>query len=260
MNSARQRWYEQLIARAFDKAGLVVQRKASIGRELPVEATPNERSIISAVEDFTMTSSTRIWSLLQAVKYVHSSNVSGAIVECGVWRGGSMMAVALQLNELQDTERELWLYDTYEGMTDPTERDKESTTGTSASTLLQTTSVGDGNNIWCLADEADVRQNMYSTKYPDSRLHFVKGDVAETLTREFPDEISILRLDTDWYESTRVELEVLYSRLVSGGVCILDDYGHWLGARDAVDEFFTQHPPRPLISPIDFSGRIFIKP
>jgi O-methyltransferase len=52
----------------------------------------------------------------------------------------------------------------------------------------------------------------------------------------------------------------LYSRLVSGGVCILDDYGHWLGARDAVDEFFTQHPPRPLISPIDFSGRIFIKP
>jgi hypothetical protein len=171
-----------------------------------------------------------------------------------------MMAVALQLNELQDTDRELWLYDTYEGMTDPTERDKESTTGTSASTLLQTTSVGDGNNVWCLADEADVRQNMYSTKYPDSRLHFVKGDVAETLTREFPEEISILRLDTDWYESTRVELEVLYSRLVSGGVCILDDYGHWLGARDAVDEFFTQHPPRPLISPIDFSGRIFIKP
>ena len=260
MTAPQPRWWETSVTRVFDLAGLSVQRKATVGQQLPVEATADEKSIITSVNSFTMTSPTRIWSLLQAVKYIHAWNVPGAVVECGVWRGGSMMAVALQLSQLQQTDRELWLYDTYEGMTDPTERDRESTTGASATTLLSSTEVGDGNNIWCVADETDVRRNMSSTGYPTSRMHFIKGDVAETLNREFPEKIALLRLDTDWYESTRVELEVLYSRLVPGGVCILDDYGHWLGAREAVDEFFVDNPPRPLISPIDFSGRIFIKP
>ena len=80
-----------------------------------------------------------------------------------------------------------------------------------------------------------------------------------TLLDRVPEQIAILRLDTDWYESTKTELEVLYPRLAPGGICILDDYGHWQGARQAVDEYFSHNQPRPLIMPVDFSGRIFIK-
>jgi hypothetical protein len=115
----------------------------------------------------------------------------------------------------------------------------------------------DGNNVWCVASIEDVRVNVLSTCYPADRFEFVKGDVSQTLLSSVPDQLSLLRLDTDWYESTRISLEVLYPRLSVGGVCILDDYGHWEGARVAVDEFFGDH--RPLMHQIDYSGRIFVK-
>jgi hypothetical protein len=260
MTNRRPARWERVIGSVFNKAGLSVQRTNSIGKQLPVEATTQERDIIAAVEPYTMTSYTRIWSLLRAVNYIHAQNIPGAIVECGVWRGGSMMAAALQLRELDSTDRDLWLYDTYEGMTPPTDEDREAVTGVSAHSMLSSTAIGDGNNVWCLADERDVRTNMTSTGYPGDRLHFVKGDVAETLTQSRPESIALLRLDTDWYASTKAELELLYSRLAPGGICILDDYGHWEGARKAVDQYFQENPPRPLMMPIDYSGRIFMKP
>lgn len=240
--------------------GLTVMRSSSIGRQLPVEATDEDRRIIERVRPFTMTSDERIYSLLQAVRYVSEAHLPGEIVECGVWRGGSMMAAALKLQALQSNQRTLWLYDTYTGMTPPTVEDREAISGTSAQALLETTEIGDGNNVWCVADEHDVRRNMESTSYPTERIRFIKGDVAVTLNEYFPEEIAILRLDTDWYASTKAELEHLYSRLTPGGICILDDYGHWQGARQAVDEFFAENHPRPLMLPIDFSGRLFFKP
>ena len=258
-SSGAPRW-EQIIAKGFGALGLTVARTSSIGSQLPVEATDDERQIIARVKPFTMTSNERIWSLLRAVRYITESDIPGDIVECGVWRGGSMMAAALQLQDLDSLDRELWLYDTYAGMTPPTPEDRESVTGSSAADLLSATDVGDGNNVWCLADEVDVRANMLSTAYPQDRCHFIKGDVAETLQTSVPTRISLLRLDTDWYASTKAEMDVLYERLAPGGVCILDDYGHWQGARKAVDEFFAANTPRPLMMPIDFSGRIFVKP
>ena len=252
--------WERLASRVFSTLGLTVMRSSSVGKQLPVEATATDRSIIEKVRPFTMTSSERIWSLLQAVRYVSEVPIPGDIVECGVWRGGSMMAAALQLQDLVASPRTLWLYDTYTGMTQPTDEDRDSVSGESAQTLLQSTEVGDGNNIWCLADEEDVRRNMGSTNYPSEYMRFIKGDVAKTLVEDTPGKIALLRLDTDWYASTKAELEHLYSRLVPGGICILDDYGHWQGARQAVDEFFTTNPPRPLMMPIDFSGRVFFKP
>ena len=86
-----------------------------------------------------------------------------------------------------------------------------------------------------------------------------EGDVRDTLHERIPDRIALLRLDTDWYESTKLGLEVLYPRLAVGGVCILDDYGHWQGARAAVDEYFAAQGHRPFMHPIDYSGRVFIK-
>jgi hypothetical protein len=250
---------ERSVLALAGRAGLTVARTSSLQARLPIEASTADRAIIASVRQYTMTSSERLWSLLQAVSYVSREGVPGDLVECGVWRGGSIMAIALRLKELGVTDRQIWLYDTFEGMTEPTAFDVEADTGRNASDLLDTTAVGDGNNVWAKSSIDSVQDNVASTGYPMNRMTFVAGDVATTLRQEVPSQISLLRIDTDWYESTKTSMEVLYPRLSLGGVCILDDYGHWAGARQAVDEFFAASDSRPLMHPIDYSGRIFIK-
>ena len=248
-----------LASKAAARAGLTVLRTSSLQNRLPVEATPQDRATIEAVRPFTMTSSERIWSLLRAVDYTVGQPVPGDFVECGVWRGGSVMVMARRLQELNAANRAIWLYDTYEGMTAPTDADVEAASGTTAQQLLDETAVGDGNNVWCVAGIDDVTMNVTGTGYPPHLFRFVQGDVAVTLREQVPEQIALLRLDTDWYESTKVGLEVLYPRVAVGGVVVLDDYGHWQGARKAVDEYFDAQGFRPLMHPIDFSGRVFLK-
>lgn len=251
--------YERVIDSLARRLGLQVSRLSSLHERFPVEASERDKNAIRGLRPFTMTSSERLWSLLNAVRYVVHEDLPGDFVECGVWRGGSVMAMAEELKRLKVTNRRIWLYDTFAGMTDPTDVDVESVSGASAVAMLEETPVGDGNNVWCVAGRADVETNVRSTGYPFENFIFVEGDVAQTLQVSAPEQVSVLRLDTDWYESTRVCLEVLYPRLVVGGVCILDDYGHWQGARKAVDDYFEQQGHRPFMHPIDFSGRVFIK-
>lgn len=236
-----------------------ISRAGSAQSRLPVEASIQDADFIASLRPFTMTSAERLWSLMNAVRYVVDEQLPGDFAECGVWRGGSVMAMAHALKELGVTDRRIWLYDTYAGMTAPTPEDVEAATGTTAETMLASTATGDGNNVWCIAGREDVEENVRSTGYPFERFTFVEGDVAQTLKIEIPDSIALLRLDTDWYESTRISLETLYPRLVVGGVCILDDYGHWQGARKAVDDYFAERGIRPFMHPIDYSGRLFVK-
>jgi O-methyltransferase len=250
---------ENAVSAVAHRMGLSISRLSSQANRLPIEATDADRAIIDFVRPYTMTSAERVWSLLQAVRYATDEALPGDFVECGVWRGGSVMAMARQLTSLGTQDRTIWLYDTFQGMTAPTEKDVEAASGITASELLAATEVGDGNNVWCVASQDDVERNLRLTGYPMDRFRFVRGDVAETLKSDVPDQIAILRLDTDWYESTKVGLEVLYPRLVVGGVCIFDDYGHWQGARRAADEYFAERGIRPFMHPIDFSGRVFIK-
>jgi O-methyltransferase len=251
--------YERAVNALAGKMGLQVSRASSAGNQLPIETTPADARIIEAVRPFTMTRGQKLWSLIDGVRYVTEARVPGDFVECGVWRGGSVMAMALELQQLGIDDRQIWLYDTFEGMTPPTSKDVEAGTGVTAAQMLDSTPVDDGNNVWCVAGIDDVRANVMSTGYPASRFTFVQGDVSRTLLESVPDSIALLRLDTDWYESTRSGLEILYPRLAVGGVCILDDYGHWQGARAAVDEYFVAQGHRPYMHPIDYSGRVFIK-
>ena len=251
---------ERLVDRTARRFGIQIARASSLGSRLPIEASSQDAEIIAALKPFTMTSAERLWVLLSATRYICDSGIRGDFVECGVWRGGSVMAMTHALLGKGFTDRRIWLYDTFTGMTDPTEKDVEAGTGITAEQLLRSTPTGDGNNVWCIAGRSDVETNVLSTGYPRDNLVFVEGDVVETLTQQAPEAIALLRLDTDWYESTRVSLETLYPKLVPGGICILDDYGHWKGARDAVDEYFASTRVRPLMLPIDYSGRIFIKP
>jgi O-methyltransferase len=230
-----------------------------IGSEFPVEAGVADRELLQAVKPFTMTSNARLWALLAAVRYACRNNIEGDFVECGVWRGGSSALMTLGLALEGDASRTVWLYDTFQGMTEPSAVDIEEQSGQTAETLLASTPMGDGNNVWAHATKEDVLSTFRTLAIDTTRVRLIEGDVRQTLSTIRPDTISVLRLDTDFYDSTRIELDVLFPLLSPGGVCIIDDYGHWQGARRAVDEYFVTHGLAPLLVPIDGTGRIFVK-
>jgi len=230
----------------------IVRYSPGIEHLLPLDLTKEEKRIIRAVLPFTMTSVERIATQIEATRHISMKKVPGAIVECGVWRGGSTMAALLTLVSLSVSDRDIYLYDTFTGMPEPTERDR-SYAGVSAATLLSKEAFGTG--LWCRASLNDVRTNVLSTGYPASRIHFVPGRVEETIPKTLPSSIALLRLDTDWYESTKHELEHLFPLLHPRGVLIVDDYGHWAGARKAVDEFFSQRAESYYFHRIDYTGR-----
>ena len=210
--------------------------------------------------DATMTSLERMYALYAATRYIVDNALPGDFVECGVWRGGSVMLMALTLLRRGDTSRDLWLYDTFGGMTAPTGDDVQAMSGRSAAEILGEHARTADDPFWGIAPRAAVEENLRRTGYPFERFHFVEGDVAATLPKIAPPAIALLRLDTDWYASTRHELEQLYPRLARGGVLIVDDYGYWRGARKATDDYLATLRPRPLLHRIDYTGRMCVKP
>ncbi len=251
----------QLVRGMFNRLGLDIVRYHSpeSAGYYPPDFDPQTIATIQAVRPFTMTSPERIFSLCQAVKYVVEQDIPGAIVECGVWRGGSMMAVARTLLELGIEDRDLYLFDTFEGMPPPTEKDV-SYRGTKATELLKKSDKTEADSVWCYAPLAGVQQALAQVGYNPEKIHFVPGKVEETLPHQAPETIALLRLDTDWYESTRHELIHLFPRLSPNGVLIIDDYGYWQGARQAVDEYLQQNQIKLLLNRIDLTGRIAIVP
>jgi O-methyltransferase len=213
-----------------------------------------EKAIVDAVRPWTMTGLERIYAVMQAARYVSDHNIPGSIVECGVWRGGSMAAVARSLLQKNDVSRDLYLFDTFEGLPDPKAEDIEYS-GTHAAEVIRrdpTARCGE-------APLDQVREVMRATGYPESKIHLIAGKVEETIPASAPDTIALLRLDTDWYESTMHELVHLFPRLSKAGVIIIDDYGHWLGARKACDEYFSSNHVPILLNRIDYTGRIALK-
>ena len=222
----------------------------------PPDFDDTDREIVQKVRPYTMTSPERIATLIDAVEYIHHAGIPGSIVECGVWKGGSMMAAATTLLRL-DERRDLYLYDTFEGMTEPTVDDVDFRGNAAADLLRQQPRSVD--SIWAVAPVEGVRQALATTGYPESLVHYVQGPVEETIPRTVPGQISLLRLDTDWYESTRHELEHLYPLLAPGGVLIVDDYGHYVGSQKATDEYFAEHPEPVLLSRVDYTCRMAVK-
>ncbi len=180
---------------------------------LPRDLDPEIAQIVRSVSEYTMTSAQRVAALCESVKYIVDNRIEGDIVECGVWRGGSMMAVAKTLRWLGDDSRTLRLFDTFEGMTPPTDSDVEFD-GQTASVLLASSDKNEAESVWCNAPLEGVRSVLSQTGYEQNKLDFVQGRVEDTLPGSAPERIALLRLDTDWYESTRHELEHLYPRLV----------------------------------------------
>jgi hypothetical protein len=245
---------EKVLKQLFDLFNYEISKKI----DFPVDFEALNKNIISKVLPYTMTSAERLNAAIEAVKYIVQNNIEGDIVECGVWMGGSSMAMMECLLSQKISDRKFYMYDTYEGMTEPDENDK-AYTGISANEMIKKSDKTRSSSDWCKASLDIVKQNVSSTLYPFENICFVKGKVEDTIPENIPDKIAILRLDTDWYHSTLHEMKYLFPRLVKGGVLIIDDYGHWEGARKAIDEFIGQNQLKLFLSRIDYTCRVAIK-
>ena len=194
-----------LAQKALNTFGYALVKTTYQTGPLPHDMDEEFQSIYEKARPHTMTSVNRMYELYKAVQYLVKANIPGDIVECGVWKGGSSMVAALTLISMGDTDRLLWLYDTFEGMPEPGEEDVRAIDGLKA-TQAWSTLKPDEDSKWIYSPLEEVQANIYSTGYPKANISFVKGKVEETIPANVANQIALLRLDTDWYESTYHEL------------------------------------------------------
>jgi O-methyltransferase len=217
----------------------------------------------SKVKDYTMTTSHRIVAICNAIDYLTENNIEGDIVGCGIWRGGVIMAGIDTLQNSGDTDREFFLYDTFEGMTTPghqydIKRGGHSAVGKNAEELYKNATTDDF--VFCYSSLDEVKGNIGSLEYPPEKIHYIKGMVEDTIPQTLPGKIALLYFSIGFYKSVLHALEHLYPLLVPGGVIVISDYGDWEGTQKAVDEYIKTTKSRLLLNRIDNSGRIGVKP
>ena len=217
------------------------------------EIDEDSKYLIELVGNHTMTPLIRRWALIKAIHYINKKNLEGDIVESGVWRGGNLfLSKRVQDKYYPDIKRSFYGYDTFEGMPKPSIND-----GLEMNEWYE--NFKRNKTDWAKASLEDVIESSKFFFSQTDSFKFIKGKVEKTLNNKdnLPNKISLLRLDTDWYESTKIELETLYPLIVDNGVLIIDDYGDMPGCRKAVDEFFKNKDI--LLNSIDRSCRIIIK-
>jgi len=253
MTNSFTRWVNHWKTRIEGRLGYQLVATNTLPKDLDEGFLP----IYQKSKAYTLTDLGAMYGFYSATKHIAEHNIAGDIVECGVWKGGSSMISMLTLQQLNDTSREFYLYDTYAGMAGATSHDVSvhGKVATEQTARFQKNDI----NEWCYSPLDEVKANIKSTFYPDDKIQYVKGLVEDTIPDVMPDTIAILRLDTDFYQSTYHELNHLYPNLVVGGVLIIDDYGHWLGARKAVDEYFAEHGITMFLARVGISCRIGIK-
>jgi O-methyltransferase len=221
--------------------------------------------IQAAAETITMGTPALNYALFKAVEYISRSEIDGAVVESGVWKGGSAVICAMTLLALGDTDREIYLFDSFDGTWPEPNPEDGTIYGRSYEDTMrmhasaQTSPPDPAELAREGVDSNSVRARLEITGYPMDKVHLVQGRILETIPKLAPEQIALLRLDTDFYESTCHELRHLYPRISPGGVLIVDDYPTEMGATRAVDEYFTKSNERILLNRIDIQGRIAVR-
>lgn len=243
------------VRRGLHRLGLdVVRTRPAVG-DLPPDFDDDLRALCAQVRPHTLSSPERVAALRDAVRHVVARGIPGAFVECGVWRGGSMLAVASTLVSLGVTDRELVLFDTFDEHPPPTDVDVDLRGVPARDHMAEVERTGGYGYL----PPDQVRAVVAGSGYPLDRITAVAGMVEDTIPADAPDLIALCRLDTDWYASTAHEMRHLYPRLSPGGILLVDDYGHFAGARRAVDEYFDDAGLTPLLHRIDYTGRMVVK-
>jgi O-methyltransferase len=227
------------------------------------ELNEEERALITRAisSQLSMTSENNLATTALACKYILKNQIEGDFMECGVWRGGHSIIAA---SMLRNTDKKIYMLDTFSGMTQPDERDVRVIDGQSAESIFTAKRAGPDSSDWCLASLDEVKKNIkgfgLESMIERNQTIFIKGkaeDVLRDPSTDLPNKISCLRLDTDWYMSTKAELEVLWPRISLGGILIIDDYSYWDGCMKAVNEYFIN--TKLFLAPIDGSARVAIK-
>jgi hypothetical protein len=229
-------------------------RKINEKKNSIIEVSQSEKILIKKCLNYSMTNFERMWALVQSFHHVKQESLIGDFVECGVWKGGNIILLK-RLIKKHNLKKKIYGFDTFEGMTEPSFYDVNYNNKTAWRMFDEHKKRKIG---FAMCSIEDVKKNIkLNTEF--NNILLIKGKVEDTLKnkKNLPKKISILRLDTDFYESTKIELEILFPRLVKGGILIIDDYGFWKGAKKAVDEYFCDY--RQFFHYIDHSCRLLIK-
>ncbi len=253
--------YSEIIKRLINKFNFRIEHKNSWykrNEHFIAEIDENELEIIKKISNYSMSTPANHWAIIQSIKHISKYNIKGDFVECGVWKGGNLILFKI-ISDKFNLNNRIYAFDTFEGMPEPGGEDFD-LKGINAKQIYD--KYRNKDIKWCYSNLEEVKSNImsFNKKYIDE-FNFIKGKVENTLIdeRNLPEKISLLRLDTDFYESTKKELEVLYPRLSSGGVLIIDDYGHWKGTKKAVDEYFQLSKNFEWLHRIDYGSRLLIK-
>lgn len=220
----------------------VIKAKLSGDSELILKSTLSRQLL-----PYTMGGWKALENAFEVTVLAEKRKISGAIVECGVAEGGTAAMMALTNRELGKTKRTKWFFDSYEGLPEPTAEDYENG---KAGHFIRPLPKGS-----CLGTIEQVSELLFDKlKFSPNEVCLVKGWFQDTLSvyRERVGAIAVLRLDGDWYESTRIPLENFYDQISIGGFIIIDDYATCFGSRKAVDEFRAE---RKITTPLCPDGR-----
>jgi len=252
------RYLKQQVRRFLKRSGLILVYENQVDPHFLADLTDDEKATVAVTAERTVLRPWNVAQLCRCVEYVVRHNIPGAIAECGVWRGGAVLAILRTLLRLGVTDRDVFLFDTFDGMSAPTEHDV-SWVGEHAPTIHAARGGYASGSNWTRAPLEDVKAGVMSAGYPGDRIRFVQGCVEDTLPAQAPERLALMRLDTVWYESTKHELIHLYPRLSQGGVIIIDDYGTWAGSRRATDEYIGETGARLLLVRSDMTVRYAVK-
>ena len=220
-----------------------------------------EKKTLEICSNYSMTGYENMFALIKSIDFINKNNIKGDFVECGVWKGGNLILFQKMIEKFK-LKKKIYAFDTFEGMTAPQKVDQ---------TFLGESSIAifkklkrkkidpKKNTVMAECSIEDVKNNFRKNTNNNKNLICIKGPVEKTLQikKNLPKKISILRLDTDWYQSTKIELIKLFPLVEKKGIIIIDDYGYWKGARKAVDEYFKNK--NLTMFKIDFTGRLIIK-
>jgi hypothetical protein len=251
---------KQMAQSVLNRVGVkLVSKNSPEFSDIPVGVEEGFLEVHRRCRPHTLSSAAAMYGLYKAVQYIVTNDIPGDIAECGVFCGGSIMVCAMALLEFGDRSRRLYLYDTFEGMTEPTARDVD----------VHGKSPTDHLKVWGLSNMQQmaratldqVKTNLRTTGYPEDQFIFVKGRVEDTIPQTAAAQLALLRLDTDWHASTSHELRNLFPRLSPRGVLIVDDYGFWRGSREACDEYFNENKVPILLTRMGRGGEVIgVKP
>jgi hypothetical protein len=246
MTAARrgQHPWREIVHRARDPRLVVDTGLRTLAQAWNLISPSEFASLYRQIHTDTMCSVARLSGLYRAMRHVVKEDIAGDIVECGCARGGSAALMALTLRQL-GSRRKLWLFDTFEGLPAPSSDDPDF----EIADLFTGTCVGTLGEVRGLFERLKVAEDV----------NFVKGLFQTTLPVTPIARIAVLHIDGDWYESVKICLDLLFDKVVPGGLIQFDDYGFWQGARKAVDEFLQLRGIRSRLQRLDYSGRFLIK-